>query len=161
MLLFLFLFHLCVLDHVEESAVEDDLGLRVITVALHPKRLDLALILQAVEELLCEVVDIAENDTLIALAIRQGQLLQSDLILLRLSDGHKVARKILHAVNHRNVCLGHWLARGGLCGLAATRLTHGFEGNILDAHGHWDRIENFLERLGFEGLRRLSKSVLD
>ena len=91
MLLFLFLFHLCVLDHVEESAVEDDLGLRVITVALHPKCLDLALVLQAVEELLCEVVDIAENDTLIALAIRQGQLLQSDLILFGLTDGHEVA----------------------------------------------------------------------
>ena len=135
--------------------------MRVITVALHPKRLDLALILQAVEELLCEVVDIAENDTLIALAIRQGQLLQSDLILLRLSDGHEVTRQILHAVNHRNVCLGYWLAWGGLCGLAATRLTYGFEGNILDAHGHWNRIENFLERLGFEGLRRLSKSVFD
>lgn len=69
MLLFLFLLHLCVLDHVEESAVEDDLSLRVIAATLHPKCLNLAFVLQTVEELLCEVVDIAENDTFIALTI--------------------------------------------------------------------------------------------
>ena len=90
MLLFLLLLHLCVLDHVEESTVEDDLSLRIITVTLHPECLNLAFVLQTVEELLCELVDITKNDTFIALAIGQSQLLQSNLILLRLTDRHKV-----------------------------------------------------------------------
>ena len=89
-LLFLFLLHLGILNHVEKSAIQDDLSLGVIAVTLHPECLNLAFILQTVQELLCEVVDITKNDTLVALAIGQGQLLQSDLILLRLADRHKV-----------------------------------------------------------------------
>lgn len=48
-LLFLFLLHLSVLDHVEETAVQDDLSLRVITVTLHPECLNLAFVLQTME----------------------------------------------------------------------------------------------------------------
>ena len=48
-LLFLFLLHLSVLDHVEETAVQDDLSLRIITVTLHPECLNLAFVLQTVQ----------------------------------------------------------------------------------------------------------------
>ena len=48
-LLFLFLLHLSVLDHVEQSTVQDDLSLRVVAVTLHPECLNLAFVLQTVQ----------------------------------------------------------------------------------------------------------------
>ena len=41
--------------------------------------------------------------------------------------------------------------------LGRTSLSDWLEGYVLDPHRHWDRVENFLERLGLEWLWRFTK----
>ena len=86
-LLILLLLHPGELRHVDEAAVEDDLGLRVIGRPLELESLDPSFTSQSIEQVLSIVVDITKNDPLVPLTVSQSQLLERNLILLRLAHG--------------------------------------------------------------------------
>ena len=85
-LLILFLLHPGELGHVDEAAVEDDLGLRVLGRPLELESLDPSFISQSIEQVLSIMVDITKNDPLEPLTVSQSQLLERNLILLRLAN---------------------------------------------------------------------------
>ena len=86
-LLILLLFHPGELGHVGEAAVEDDLGLRFLGRPLEFEILDPSFMKQSIEQVLSVVVDITKNDPLVPLTVSQSQLLERNLILLRLANG--------------------------------------------------------------------------
>ena len=87
-LLILLLRHPGELRHVDEAAVEDDLGLRVLGRPLELESLDLSFTTQSVEQVFSIVVDITKNDPLEPLTVSQSQLLECNLVLLGLAHGH-------------------------------------------------------------------------
>ena len=68
-------------------AVEDDLGLRFLGRPLEFEILDPSFMKQSIEQVLSIVVDITKNDPLVPLTVSQSQLLERNLILLRLANG--------------------------------------------------------------------------
>ena len=157
MLLLLLLLHPGELGHVDEATVEDDFGLGVVGRALELESLNLSIVSQGVEQILCIVVNVAKDHPLIPLTVSQGQLLQGDLVLLRLADRDRNAVLIGRLVD------GHGqdgLSWGRLHRLTASWLAHRLEGDVLDAHGHGNRVQDLLERLGLEWLGRLAEGQL-
>ena len=157
MCLILLLPHLAELSHVDKSAVENDLGLRVVLGTLQSESLDSALRLKSVEQILSIPVNVTEDDSLVALTIRQSELLKGDLVLLGLSDRHleSITDIFRGWQNRSRRALIRRLTR-----LFTSGVSHGLERHILDTHGHWDRVDDLLEGLWLERLRRLSKSHL-
>ena len=105
MLLLLLLLHPGELGHVDEAAVEDDLGLRILGRPLELESLNLALVAQGIEQVLSVVVDVTKNDPLVPLTVSQSQLLERNLILLRLTDGHGDTILVCRLVDWK---CGHW-----------------------------------------------------
>ena len=101
-LLLLLLLHPCELGHVDETAVEDDLSLRIFRRSLELERLDLAFVTQCVQQVLRIVVDIAKNDPFVPLTVSQRQLLECDLVLFGLADGHRDAVLVGWLVDRQN-----------------------------------------------------------
>ena len=98
-LLLLLLLHSCKLGHVDKTAVENDLSLRVIRCPLELERLNLAFIAKRIQQVLRIVVDIAKNDPFIPLTVSQSQLLERNLVLFGLADWHRDARFVSRLVD--------------------------------------------------------------
>jgi len=63
--------------------------------------LNLAFDLERIEQVDCLEVDVAQNDPLKALVVGNGELLERDLILLGLADGHPLIFHFAYRVAHR------------------------------------------------------------
>ena len=158
-LLILLLLHPGELGHVDEAAVEDDLGLRVLGRPLELESLDPSFTSQSIEQVLSIVVDITKNDPLVPLTVSQGQLLERNLVLLGLANGNGDAILVCRLVEWkcRRLPPGRRL---GLGWLATARLPYRLEGYVLDPHRHRNRVEDLLEGLGLERLWRLAQREL-
>lgn len=102
------------------------------------------------------MIDVTKNDSFISLTVRQSQLLQGDLILLRLSnwDRNTIFKTLIDWQDSDGLFNGRYGR------LVSSSLSHGLERYVFYSHGHSNRVQYLLEWLGLEGLGRLTKSQL-
>lgn len=131
------------LSHGDESTIEDDFSLGVLLGALKTESLDPSVLEEPSQEVFDLNVDIAEDDSLEALLVRQSELLQSNLVLFRLANWHQLGAEVLNGLFrwHNDpirrlfrLALGPWL-------------TDRLERHVFYLHWHRDGIENLLEHL--------------
>ena len=102
-LLILLPLHPGVLGHLDEAAVEGDLGLRVLGRPDDLESLDLSIMTQSTEQVLSIEVDTTKNDPLVLLTVSQSQLLERFLILLRLANGIGEAINYFRLLGHTHI----------------------------------------------------------
>lgn len=102
------LLHSGELSHVDEASIKDDFSLRLLFGSLEAISLDLAFILESQQELLSHIVAVAKDDSLVALAICQGQLLDCNLILFRLPHRQPVIGRRIEWRKLFNRRFGSW-----------------------------------------------------
>ena len=142
--------NLRVFGHIDQSTVKNNLSLKIICFALNPERLYLSFILQHIQKRLSVMINIAQNYSLIFLPICHRQLLKSDLVLLRQSNGH-----VIFILRNRNDRLR--LSSWRLAWISSSWLSNRLSRDSFDPHGHRYGRGYLLEGLWSDRFWRLVK----